>query len=187
MEELRMLHTLYEMVVQRLDGDALAEIPIGTMDADGNLNSELQSMYWRLFSELVKDIPNQEYICCSEDLGDPVYTGDFDFLTSWLTPAIPFLYMRGSHPFVYPSRVIIYGPSIQMTVDSDKPYIETCQVNMGIRKSFFATGPSKRTQLIAMLRQSDRPDITRTIDNGMQMIQDAKDRAINILHQHGIY
>ena len=34
MEELRMLHTLYETVVQRLDGDALAEIPIGTMDDD---------------------------------------------------------------------------------------------------------------------------------------------------------
>lgn len=186
MEELKMLNSFYKWILDHTHGSDLMRLPIGCLDEHRKLNTKLSKFYWDLFSELVQDIHNQYLLCTSDQIGDPEPIGDFDYMISWLTVDTPFMYMRGSHPFVHPSRVIIYGTNCTVTIDNDNPYVEINPVNIPVRQMFFMEDSERNKRLIEYLKTTDRPVVIEYMNSGIKMIEDAKRRARNLLKENHI-
>ena len=94
--------------------------------------------------------------------------------------------MRGSHPFVHPSRVIIYGTNCTVTIDNDNPYVEINPVNVPVRQMFFMEDSERDKRLIEYLKTTDRPVVIEYMNSGIKMIEDAKRRARNLLKENHI-
>lgn len=162
MEHLRKLEKMYVYITNKRNGNDMVTIPL-VVKGYSPSSDELTAFYRPMFAELVNDMNNMEFIGTSDDIGDPVEVGDFDYLASWLTDDIPFIYHRGSHPMYYPSRVIIFDRECQITIDSDKPYASVDPVNPNVRKIFTMDPRSRHRAFIEYLKTTDRPVIAEEV------------------------
>lgn len=142
LDSLPLVEKIHYIITQQLPLDQYgAKIPIymlmeyGIECPDSNSYDYYKMiLYHRIFDEMLNDITNMKYICCSDDIQEE--QGDYDYLVSWLSSDIPFLFMRSSHPHGYPHELILYDPKWQIHIIDDYDTIEVVPVVDRIRDMF---------------------------------------------------
>lgn len=177
MERLTKLERIYSYIERQRGYEDMTQVSL-VVNGYHPSYDELTEFYRPLFSELVNDMNNMEFICTSDDINDPAEVGDFDYLASWLDHSTPFIYQRGSHPMYYPSRVIIFAKDCQITIDSDKPYAAVDPLNPNVRKIFDLSREERHDAFIDYLKSTDRPviaeEVCKRYDKINQIIYETK-------------
>ncbi len=121
----------------------------------------IPDFYEYVFKEL-DDIVRQfnclTYVCCSEDINEPIERGEFDYYCGMVSSNVGIIYMRASHPWALPSRALIYGPAVQIFVSNDTVDIEASPTNEDIYNKLMVMDDAERAHLIKeFLITTDRP------------------------------
>lgn len=132
---------------------------------EAEFDDDIEMLYRPIFESIdgiCKYGWNTYPVCDSSDIDEDIECGDYDYIIGKINDECPFMYHRPSHPFEFPSRVILYGFRYQIEVDSSKHHIEIYETVQSVRNLFYLEIFDEKIYAIKnMLINSDRPVLLR--------------------------
>lgn len=124
------------------------------------INCGLLSCYGHIFAQIESAADNHllEYICESQDIGDPTECGDFYYFAGMMSYHIGVIYMKSTHEWAMPSRIYIYGPENEIRMSNYEMEVDVSPVNETVYSILRSEDKGYiRRQIKEWLSTSDRP------------------------------